>query len=126
MEKKLEKAKSILKKYNQEQLLSQYEKLDNEKKEYLLNQIININFEQINKLYEETKKEIKFEEEKIKPIKNIEKEKLTEEEKKKYYEIGINEIKNGKLAVVTMAGRSRNQTWTFRTQRQLYFKCKTK
>ena len=45
------KAKKILEKYNQTHLLSQYEKLDNKKKEYLLNQIINIDFDQINKLY---------------------------------------------------------------------------
>lgn len=96
------KAKKILEKYNQTHLLSQYEKLDNKKKEYLLNQIINIDFDQINKLYEQTKKEIKAEVEKIEPISYIEKEKLTEEEK--YFTIGEDEIKKGKLAVVTMAG----------------------
>ncbi len=98
------KAKKILEKYNQTHLLSQYEKLDNKKKEYLLNQIINIDFDQINKLYEQTKKEIKAEVEKIEPISYIEKEKLTEEEKEKYFTIGEDEIKKGKLAVVTMAG----------------------
>ena len=104
MENKLEKAKDILKRYNQEHLLSQYENLSDVKKEYLLNQILNINFELINKLYEETKQEIKFENIKIEPIKYIEKEKLAKEERKKYFDIGANEIKNGKLAVVTMAG----------------------
>ena len=114
MENKLEKAKSILKKYNQEHLLFQYENLRGEKKEYLLNQILNIDFELVNKLYEETKQEIKFEGVKIEPIKYVEKEKLTKEKTKKYFEIGENEIKNGKLAVVTMAGRSRDQTGTYR------------
>ena len=104
METKLEEAKSILKKYNQEHLLAQYEKLNEEKKEYLLNQILHINFDLINKLYQETKQEIKSEEAKIEPIKYVEKEKLTDAEKKKYFEIGANEIKNGKFAVVTMAG----------------------
>ena len=115
MEAKLEEAKNILKKYNQEHLLSQYDKLNEEKKEYLLNQILNINFDLINKLYEETKHEIKFEEAKIEPIEYVEKEKLTDEEKKKYFGIGAKEIQNGKLAVVTMAGRTGNKTWTFRT-----------
>ena len=126
METKLEKAKDILKKYNQEHLLSQYEKLTEDKKEYLLNQIINIDFDQIKNLYEKTKQEIEIKEDKIEPIKYIDKEKLTEEEKKKYYEIGANEIRLGKLAVVTMAGRTRNKTWTFRTKGKLYFKCRAK
>ena len=97
-------AKRILEKYNQEHLLSQYEKLDDEKKEYLLKQIINIDFEQINKLYEDTKKEIEFKEQKIEPISYVEKEKMSKEDKEKYLGIGIDEIKKGKLAVVTMAG----------------------
>ena len=101
---KYETAKSILEKYNQEHLLSQYEKLNDEKKEYLLNQILNIDFEQINELYEDTKKEIEFGEEKIEPISYIDKEKLSNEEREKYYKIGSEEIKKGKLAVVTMAG----------------------
>ena len=42
MEDKYNEAKKILEQYNQTHLLLQYEKLDNEKKEYLLNQIINI------------------------------------------------------------------------------------
>ena len=104
MDTKLEKAKNILKKYNQEHLLQQYENMDIAKKEYLLNQISNINFELINKLFEETKQEIKFENAKIEPIKYEEKESLTKEEKNRYFEIGANEIKKGKLAVVTMAG----------------------
>ena len=104
MENRLELAKNILKKYNQEHLLSQYDKLTKQNQEYLLNQIMNINFEQMNKLYEQTKKEIKLGEEKIEPIDYVDKESLSEEEKNKYFEIGANEIKNGKLAVVTMAG----------------------
>ena len=104
MEEKYNQAKNILEKYNQTHLLKNYEKLDNSKKEYLLNQITNIDFELINKLYEETKKEIKVGTEKVEPIKYIEKEKISEEEKEKYLKIGEEEIKKGKLAVVTMAG----------------------
>ena len=102
MENKYNKAKKILEQYNQTHLLSQYKKLDDEKKEYLLNQIINIDFEQLNKLYENTKKEIESGEDRIEPISYIEKEKLSDYEK--YMKIGEEEIKKGKLAVVTMAG----------------------
>lgn len=104
MEDKFNKAKKILEEYNQEHLLSQYEKLNNEKKEELLNQIINIDFEQINKLYKQTKEEVKIGNDKIEPIEYIEKEKLSSGEKERYLKIGAEEIKKGKLAVVTMAG----------------------
>ncbi len=115
MEDKLNKAKEILKKYDQEHLLLKYEKLTDEKKEYLLNQILKIDFEQINALYKGIKNGIKFEEEKIEPIKYVDKTKFSKEEFDKYFELGANEIKQGKLAAVTMAGRTRNETWTFRT-----------
>ena len=104
MENKYNQSKKILEQYSQTHLLSHYERLDDVKKEYLLNQIINTDFEQINKLYEQTKQEMKLSEEKIEPIQYIEKEKLSKEEKEKYSKIGIEEIKQGKLAVVTMAG----------------------
>ena len=104
LEEKFIQAKKILEKYNQMHLLSQYEKIDNKKKEYLLNQIINIDFDLMNNLYEQTKKEIKFGTDKIEPISYIEKEKLSKEEKENYFNLGAEEIKQGKLAVVTMAG----------------------
>lgn len=104
MENKYNEAKKKLEQYNQKHLLSQYEKLNDEKKEHLLNQIINIDFEQVEKLYEQTKSEIKLGEDKLSPISYIEKEKLSNEEKDKYFKIGADEIKQGKFAVVTMAG----------------------
>ena len=45
MDTELEEIKEILKKYGQEQLLNHYNELDEIKKETLLNQIRNINFE---------------------------------------------------------------------------------
>ena len=53
---KYEKVKEILKKNNQEQLLVCYDKLDEKGKEKLLDQILNVDFDLINKLYEQTKK----------------------------------------------------------------------
>ena len=50
--KKLERE---LKKYGQEHLLSNYEKLSNEDKNRLLNDILTIDFGEISKLYEQTK-----------------------------------------------------------------------
>lgn len=104
MENKYNEAKNIIEKYGQEHLLKQYNKLDNQKKEDLLNQIFNIDFNQINNLYNETKEEINLGEDIIEPIKYIDKNFLTSKEKEQYTNLGIKEIKEGKLAVVTMAG----------------------
>ena len=104
MEEKLLDTKEILKKYGQEHLLSNYEKLSNEDKNRLLNDILTIDFGEISKLYEQTKHKIKFENCKIEPIEHVDKAKLSNEEIQKYSEIGIEQIKKGKLAAVTMAG----------------------
>ena len=101
---KLEEVKEILKKYNQEQLLNSYDKLNEKNKEKLLNQILNIDFDLISKLYENTKKEIKLEDANIEPISYIDKEKLSKEEYEKYEKIGRKVIEDGHYAVVTMAG----------------------
>ena len=103
MEKTLEEAKFLLKKYNQEHLLNGYENLDENKKKALLNQIFSIDFELINSLYENTKKELNQSADKIEPMEYLDKYKLNE--KYKYYEkLGKDAIKEGKLAAVTMAG----------------------
>jgi len=99
-----EKANSIIKKYGQEHLLSNYEKLDDNNKQELINQIMSIDFEQMNNLYKSVNKNEKKEEEKIEPIDYVEKSKINAEDKKRYCEKGIEAIKQGKLAVVTMAG----------------------
>ena len=104
MEEKLLATKEILKKYGQEHLLSNYEKLSNEDKNRLLNDILTIDFGEISKLYEQTKHKIEFENCKIEPIEHVDKAKLSNEEIQKYSEIGIEQIKKGKLAAVTMAG----------------------
>ena len=99
----LEEVKAILKKYNQEHLLNGYEKLDSKKQEQLLNQILNIDFELIKSLYENTTTEKKEQEDIIEPMEYLDKNKLYDDYK--YYEnIGKHAIENGKLAAVTMAG----------------------
>ncbi len=105
MDKALEEAKAILKKYGQEHLLNGYDKLDENKKKKLLDQIMNTDFKLINSLYENTTKddEEKNKDDKIEPMEYLDKYKLNE--KYDYYEeIGKKSIKNGKLAAVTMAG----------------------
>ena len=104
MEEKYNKAKEILKKYNQEQLLLCYDKLIESQKEELLDQILSIDFEHMNQLYEETKETKSFKNFDIKPISYIDKFKLSDEETKRYEKLGTDIIKDKKYAVVTMAG----------------------
>ncbi len=103
MDSKVEEIKAILKKYDQEHLLNQYEKLDENHKKRLLEEIQNIDFELITNLYKSTKKEEKNNKDEITPIEYLDKYKLND--KYKYYEsIGKKAIKEGKLVAVTMAG----------------------
>ena len=102
MDNSLEEVKSILKKYNQEHILNRYEMLDERTQKKLIEQILSIDFELINSLYNDTKKS-QVNDDKIEPIEYLDKYKLND--KYKYYEnIGKQAIKNGKLAAVTMAG----------------------
>ncbi|MDO5555798.1 MAG: hypothetical protein Q4G09_03895 [Clostridia bacterium] len=121
-----EDAQKILEKYGQEHLLSQYDKLSDIKKKELLNQILNIDFTQINNLYNQTTQQVQFNKDIIEPIKYIDKEALTMEDKKYYTTIGEQEIKNGKLAVVTMAGGQGTRLRTQWSKRNIYIKCRAK
>jgi UDP-N-acetylglucosamine pyrophosphorylase len=103
LEEKYQKIKNILKKYNQEHLILKYEKLNSQKKEQLLKQILEIDFEQIIKLYKKTQENNIIKEE-IKPIPYIEKAKLKEQEKQEYVDIGKKILKENQYAVVTLAG----------------------
>lgn len=104
MEEKLIKVKELLKKYHQEHLLTFYNELTLENKELLLDQILDIDFELMSKLYENTKKEIQIDTDSIEPISYVDKSKLSKEDADLYYSKGLEAIKSGKLAVVTMAG----------------------
>ena len=68
MEENLENIRKTLKKYSQEHLLDEYEKLEGVKQKQLLDQIQHIDFELINNLYNKTKKSVEVEENKISPI----------------------------------------------------------
>ena len=92
-----------LKKYGQEHLLNGYSKLDEVKQKKLIEQIQNIDFNLINSLYESTKKQINLGDSIIEPIQYYDKYKLNEEYKE-LETIGERAIREGQLAVVTMAG----------------------
>lgn len=104
MEKLYEKIREKLIKYNQEQLLVNYENMNNEDKEKLLKEIDSIDYSLMSDLYKNAQKELDFKDEKIESIDCTEKDRMPKEEKEKYDKIGTDKIKSGKLAVVTMAG----------------------
>ncbi len=101
---KLEDIKNKLKKYGQEHLLLYYDRMDNLKREKLLEQIENIDFDLMNDLYESTKKPLDLKNVIIEPIEHTDKSKLTVAEREMYEEKGIEAIKDHKFATVTMAG----------------------
>lgn len=94
----------LLKKNGQEQILVCYDKMSDENKQKLLEQISSIDFDLIKKLYNDTKKANISNDDKIGPLSYIDKSKLTLKEKEEYAKIGSEVIKEGKLATLTMAG----------------------
>lgn len=105
MEEKFEQVEKKLKKAGQEHLLKYYERItDDKKKENFLNSILTIDFDAINEIYLDSKKNITNKDFVIEPIKFIDKEKIDEKEYAEYEKLGKDIIKSGKLAVVTMAG----------------------
>lgn len=104
MDRKYEEAKEKLKTYKQEHLLIRYDRLIEQKREELIHQILKIDFEQVKMLYEQTQKKKSFKDCKIEPLSYVDKEKLDKEVYQQYEQQGIDIIKQGKYAVVTMAG----------------------
>ncbi len=103
-EQELAQAKTILKENKQENILKFLENIEDNKKEKLIKQILDLDFEQLKKLYEETKTEPEILEKKIEHIGYVDEYKLTEEKKNRYTTLGEEVIKNNQYAVVTMAG----------------------
>lgn len=102
--KKYKLACEKLKKYNQEHILDYLEKLEKEQKEELIDQILDLDFELIAKLFENTKKSQEVQSGNIEPISYVDKEKLSDKEKVELEEIGSKIIKNDEYAFITMAG----------------------
>jgi len=104
MEDKYNLAKEILSKYNQEHLLMFYDELDDSEKETLLNQILNIDFDEILTLYKNSYIEDDLTSVQISPIDYTIKENIDKMHNVYYTSIGEKIIKANQFAVVTMAG----------------------
>ena len=101
---KLQDAIQLLIQYNQLHIINLLNRLDDDEKKELTDQIYSIDLHQITELYDSAKKEIKFKDNKIEPIEYLDKEKMDENTKEKLSELGEYVIRNGQYAVVTMAG----------------------
>ena len=115
-----EKAIQLLEKYNQPILKSELEKNKNEK---LIQQILSINFEQLELIKNEIGKEKNFSNDVIENIHYTDPTTLSEDSLKSYEKIGENIISNGHYAIVTMAGGQRNKTWSQWSKRYFLSKC---
>lgn len=103
MNTKIKEAIQILQENNQMQILKVLDTLE-EKKLKLAEQILSIDFNQLNQLYESTKHKPEILEKKLEHLKYTDKNKLPKEIKEEYTKLGENIIKNNQYAVVTMAG----------------------
>ena len=101
---KMQDTIDLLKIYNQEHVIRLLERLDDRKKQELIEQIRKIDFQQLHELYENTKKEIEIKENKIEALSYVDKEKLQKPEKEELEELGEEILRKGEYAVVTMAG----------------------
>lgn len=104
MEEQLKKVKEILIKYKQEHLLQFYDELSSEQQGQLLKQILSINFDEILQLYEASKFNVLDSTEEVEPLPFVNKSTLSKEELSHYFYVGLKAIKNGELAVITLAG----------------------
>lgn len=78
-----------------------------QEKEFLSKQIVSIDFLNIQKMYEKSKKETILDLGQIEPMPYIKKEEVNNNY---YTKIGEEIIKKGQVAVISMAGGQRNKT----------------
>ena len=105
MDEKYKKVKELLEEHNQEHLLKQYERFDKEDdRQRFLNEILTINFSQMEELYKNSQSDPVFFKSKLEPVDYIDKSRLSPDKFLQYKRIGDEKIRSGKLAVLTMAG----------------------
>lgn len=104
MEKMEQKAKEILKKYNQEHIIKWLEQADETTKEQIIKQVMEIDIEELEDLYKKVQRGVVKKECEITPIIAVNKDKLSKKEQNEYISLGERVLNDGEYAVVTMAG----------------------
>lgn len=96
--------KETLTKYNQEQLLTFWNELNENEKEQLLKQLSHINFKKIDSLYKTLKTIPIPQNEVIEPLDYFIKNEIPTKERRQLEKQGTEILKKGQYAVITMAG----------------------
>lgn len=104
MDDKLTNVKDILNKYNQQHLIQFYSELTESQKSNLLNQILNIDFENILYLYEKSKTDVLDSTEEIEPLDYAIKAEFSDSQISQLENIGLKAIKSGRVGIITLAG----------------------
>lgn len=102
MNNRYEDAKKILKKSKQEHIIPIIDKLNENRKDAIIEQILKTDFEELENIYNETKIIDRFNN--IEPVTAIDPDKLTRAEISEYTKIGKDAIRKKQLAVAIMAG----------------------
>lgn len=97
-------AVETLKKFNQDHIIDWMNKLNEEEKDKLEEQVLNLNIEQVIDMYNNLSQTFEIGDKKIEKISVTDIDKLSKEDFDNLKNTGIEIIKNGKYAVVTMAG----------------------
>ena len=119
MENNYNKAKEILKKYKQEHIIKFIDESDLETKNKLINQVLNIDFEELKELYEKTFEDLYVDLEELHPISSINPDRMTSQELENYEKIGRDIIESRKFAVSTMAGGQGTRLRAYRAKRYI-------
>ena len=104
MENQEQKAKEILEEYNQTHISEWMDKQENNIKQKIVKQVLEIDLDELEDLYKKVKRGIIKKDYNIERIPPVIKEKLSKEEKNIYMQSGEKAIRNNQYAVVTMAG----------------------
>ena len=100
---KEDEVKEILAKHNNSNILRYYNFISDDQKSEFLDEILNIDFDLQEKLFDSTKIKAKNVTD-VKNLSAINKKDFSKEQFDLYNNAGLEEIKNGKFAVVTLAG----------------------
>ena len=98
------KAKELLKKYNQEHIIAWMDKVDNTTKERIVNQVLNIDFEELKNTYNKIGVKKEKTQSKIEPFNTVSFKQMNTQKYEGYKKVGEQIFKEGKFAVLTMAG----------------------
>lgn len=100
----IKEAEEKLKKYKQDSVFKLMNKLEGEKKIALAESVLSTDLESVQNVFKTINDKKESTSEEISPMNATVKEKVSEGERQKYYEIGKKVIENNEYAVVTVAG----------------------